>query len=450
MKKKFKISLIGAGTATFSLSLIKDLCLSKHLDTSEVSLMDINQERLDDAHNLCVRYAKELGSNLTITKTSNRQESLENTDFVILTALVGGHYRLKDGWDIAKKHGYKFGGSLHVVHDEPFWINFYQVKLMEDVYKDIQKICPQAWMLIVSNPVMMGITYLKRKYRDSKIVGLCHGYGAVYELAKTLGLEREKISFEILGVNHFVWLNKFNYNGEDAFPLIDEWIEKKSEKHWEECFIGDEMGPKKIDLYKRYGVYPVGDTGSPGGGAWGWWYHSDGDVQAQYKEDPDFWYNNYFESTAKNVETIRNAAHNGNAKIMDLVPPEHSNEPMIPIIEALAYDIEGVHIVNILNSGNYVNGIPLDFEVEIPALVSKRGIQGIKTFDLPKPVVSLALRDRVASVNMEIEAFESGKMERLEDLVMMDPWTTSKKQAQGLINEILDLPYHKELREHFS
>ena len=198
--KKFKISLIGAGTATFSLSLIKDLCLSENLNMSEVSLMDIDEKRLDDAYTLCSKYAGEAGSHLTLTKTTDRAESLEHADFVILTALVGGHQRLKDGWAAAKKHGYKFGGSLHIMHDEPFWINFYQVSLMESVYNDIQKICPQAWMIIVSNPVMMGITYLKRKYRDSKVIGLCHGFGGVYQLAKRLGLEKEKITFEVPGI----------------------------------------------------------------------------------------------------------------------------------------------------------------------------------------------------------------------------------------------------------
>ena len=125
-----KISIIGAGSSVFSLSLIKDICLTPNLQDSSVSFMDIDRGRLDAAYRLCRRYAAESGINLQLHKTTDRREALEGSDFVINTALAGseeagGHQRLQDGWAIAYKHGYRFGGSLHIVHDEAFWINFY-------------------------------------------------------------------------------------------------------------------------------------------------------------------------------------------------------------------------------------------------------------------------------------------------------------------------------------
>ena len=42
-----KISLIGAGSGCFSIGLVRELCASKYLSGSTVSLMDINRERLD-------------------------------------------------------------------------------------------------------------------------------------------------------------------------------------------------------------------------------------------------------------------------------------------------------------------------------------------------------------------------------------------------------------------
>ena len=64
------------------------------------------------------------------------------------------------------------GGSLHVMHDEAFWINFYQFKLFDSVIEDVLEICPNAWYLQVDNPVLAGITYVGRKYPAAKIVGL--------------------------------------------------------------------------------------------------------------------------------------------------------------------------------------------------------------------------------------------------------------------------------------
>ena len=65
---------------------------------------------------------------------------------------------------------------------------------MEDILKDILEICTKAWYVMVANPVMAGITYLKRTYPQVNLVGMCHGYCGVYSLERTPELEREHIS----------------------------------------------------------------------------------------------------------------------------------------------------------------------------------------------------------------------------------------------------------------
>ena len=203
-----KIGIIGAGSAVFSLNLIKDICLTPNLQDCLVSLMDIDPGRLETAYLLCKRYAEEVGIGVDLAMTTDRREALRDADFVINTALAADHGRLREGWAVARRHGYDFGG-LHIVHDEAFWVNFYQLRLMEEIARDMLEICPRAWLVMVANPVQAGVTYLKRKYPELNIVGMCHGYGGVYSLAQRIGLDPEKISYEIPGVNHFVWLTKF-------------------------------------------------------------------------------------------------------------------------------------------------------------------------------------------------------------------------------------------------
>ena len=52
-----KISIIGAGSARFSLTLIRDLCLTPNLAGCTVSLMDVDSARLAAAQKICQRYA---------------------------------------------------------------------------------------------------------------------------------------------------------------------------------------------------------------------------------------------------------------------------------------------------------------------------------------------------------------------------------------------------------
>ena len=119
------------------------------------------------------------------------------------------------------------------------------------------------------------------------------------------------------------------------------------------------------------------------------------------------------------------------------------------MIESIACDIPRVLIGNVANKGGYVSGIPTDFEVEIPVLVSARGVQGIQTGGLPPALLAHTLRDRVAPVNLELAAYNTGSKELLFQLIMMDPWSRSEAQARGLLDAILALPYHADMRAHY-
>ncbi|MBO4264665.1 MAG: hypothetical protein J5922_01120 [Clostridia bacterium] len=446
-----KITLIGAGSGIFSLNLIKDMCLSKYLDGSTLCMMDINEKKLNTAYTLCSRWAEEIGIKFSITKTLDRREALKGADFVIDTAMPGGYDYMIDGWNIAKKWGYNFGGSQHIVHDESFWINFHQLQLMESIYLDMQEICPNAWLILVSNPVMAATTYLYRKYPNIKLIGMCHGSTNARNLAFLMGLDLKKVSYECPGVNHFLWLNRFEYEGKDAFPLLDKWIDEEFDKYYEEHHTpSSKLSPKALDLYRKYGVFPIGDTCVPGGGSWGHFYHTSPEVEKKWNEDPTGWYLDYFERSRNGVAEMERIAFDTSKKVSDSYKLQRSPEPMIPVIEALAFDAELKIVINTINDKGYVEGVPLDFECEVPTIVSARGIQPLHTKPLPKPLQAWMMRDRIAPVNMELYAYTSHSREALIDLICMDPWTKTREQAEGLLNDILDMPFNAPMKEYYK
>ena len=51
---------------------------------------------------------------------------------------------------------------------------------------------------------------------------------------------------------------------------------------------------------------------------------------------------------------------------------------------------------------------------------------------------------------MELEALRTGDIGLLEQLVLMDPWTKSLKQAQELVRDILDMPCNAEMKAYFT
>ena len=52
-------------------------------------------------------------------------------------------------------------------------------------------------------------------------------------------------------------------------------------------------------------------------------------------------------------------------------------------------------------------------------------------------------------MNLELEAYDTGSKELLTQLILMDPWSRSLAQAKSFVEEVLALPYHEELRQHY-
>ena len=223
MSTSVKIGIIGAGSAQFSMKMVRDLCLTKSLDSSHVCFMDLDRERLNFVETLATRYATEMGSNLEFSTTEDRITCLQGADFVINTAYVKGHQHEWAMRDAAARHGYFYDG---VQMGE-----FYQLRMALSLAHDMEEACPEAWLLQVGNPVFDCTSVVSRE-TSIKVCGLCHGQYGYLEIAEVLGLEPDHVTFEATGFNHNIWLSHFIYEGEDAYPLIDEWIEKESEVYW--------------------------------------------------------------------------------------------------------------------------------------------------------------------------------------------------------------------------
>jgi len=64
MATPVKLSIVGAGSAQFSLSLVKDICLTESLGGSQICFTDTDEQRLEMVSSLAKRYAAEIGRDL--------------------------------------------------------------------------------------------------------------------------------------------------------------------------------------------------------------------------------------------------------------------------------------------------------------------------------------------------------------------------------------------------
>ncbi|MEM3945492.1 MAG: alpha-glucosidase/alpha-galactosidase, partial [Candidatus Micrarchaeia archaeon] len=172
-----KIAVIGAGSLAWSTTLVRDLCLTPSLKNSTISFVDINEERLNLIYTFAKRYASEVKAELNFEKTTNRREAIEGADFVINTAMAGGHSYYETMREVSEKYGYYRGINSvewNMVSDYHTIWGYYQFKLALSIAKDIEELSPEAWLLQLGNPVFELTTLISRETKTN-VIGLCHG-----------------------------------------------------------------------------------------------------------------------------------------------------------------------------------------------------------------------------------------------------------------------------------
>ena len=482
---KVKISIIGAGSAIFSLRLVGDICRSSELRNSLVSLMDIDEKRLWSIYTLAKRYAEELGAKVEFERTTDIERSIDGADFVINTALVGGHEQMEIVRKVGERYGYYRGidaQEFNFVSDYYTFSNYNQLKFFLNVAKLVEKLSPSAWLLQTANPVFEGTNLIYRLV-DVKVVGLCHGFHDVFVIMRTLGLDEKEIDWQIAGFNHAIWLTRFRKDGEDLYPLIDEWIEKKS-ADWKPKHPFDvQMSPTAIDMYRFYGRFPVGDTvrngswkynrdlktkmkwfGEPWGGpdseiGWEWYHNRVSEIAtimqkvAEYLErDPKM---KLLSEETKSFVLESMEKHDGIGNFVNDVfrmfdPEKMSGEQHVPFMESIVGGKKHRLFLNIPNEPRVIDGLPKDVIVEVPVLVDEDGIHPEKIEPpIPKRILKFYLIPRMMRMELSYEAFTTGDRRILEEVLMRDPRTTSHEQVVKVLDAILSLPFNADMRKHY-
>jgi alpha-galactosidase len=444
-----KVTIIGAGSVVFSLGLVKDLCLTPGLKGSKVCFMDINEERLEVVYRLAIRYAEDLGADLSFERTLDRKEALQEADFVINTATVThNEYFMKRRRALTDEHGYFYG---HTGMPE-----YHNLQVFLDVARDMELICPDAWILLAGNPVFDGSTLMTRE-TGIKVCGLCHGHYGYQGIARTIGLDPEKVTWQAPGLNHNIWLTHFYYEGKDAYPLLDAWIENESEKFWKENDnVSAQMSLSAIHQYRLYGLMPVGDTPRRGG----WWYHTDLDTRKRWYGgsgggDTPEGRQKILEGKEKKFQQMKEAAYDEKVRPIEMFGEKKTTEQHVPIIDGLVNDNEGQFQVNLPNRG-VLAGIPDDVVVELPAVVNKKGIQPLRVDPLPRKILLECLYPDWLRMERTLEALLSGDLSMMLLGVLDSHQTRSYEQAMEVMDALLNIEpnepmaHIEDVNDHYS
>ncbi len=105
------------------------------------------------------------------------------------------------------------------------------IPIMTSIARDIAEIAaPDCLLLNYTNPMAINCMAVARA-TGIPHVGLCHSVqGTSHQLATYLGLAIKDITYRVAGINHMAFFLKFEYRGQDAYPLLFELLNEPSFK----------------------------------------------------------------------------------------------------------------------------------------------------------------------------------------------------------------------------
>lgn len=424
MVRKEKIVLIGAGSLIFGLGAVGNILASKVLEGATICLHDINAETLDLAHQASQAAIDTRKLNFELESTIDRKVALKDATFILNSIEVAPRYPLLD---LDYRIPQEFGNTQVSGENGGLGSLFHSLRIIPPVMEicdDINNICPNAFLLNLSNPMSRICLAIKRKYPSLKFVGLCHEYQHFLPIIKNI-LDTSLSNLEIKGggFNHFgVFLSiKYKDTGKDAYPNL----RKKVPEFLANLKSYD--GFKLISfILKTYGYCPY-TTDSHYGEYLGW-VREKADIPAIRQ----FWASHGRVITNYRLKKLKQLIERG--KGHKIVKPD--DEHAIPIIEGILTDANYVEdSVNIPNDEIFTN-LPKDAIVECPAIVNKNGVNGFKLGEYPKGLAAF-LRTQYSIQDLVVEAALSKSKDLALQALLADPVVENYWQAKNILERML-------------
>ncbi len=216
-----QITIIGGGSYQWTPELLADLLGTPSLHGAHVVLEDVDPAPLVPMEALFRRLDEALGAKATVATTTDQRRALEGADFVIVTISTGGFESMAVDLEVPARYGIhqSVGDSVG-----PGGINrsLRNVPILVGVAEDMAAVCPDAWLLNITNP-MTCLTRAISRQTSVASVGLCHEVGNwTLDLAIALGKPQDAVRATVAGVNHFPVVTALEVDGEDGFAVLSE------------------------------------------------------------------------------------------------------------------------------------------------------------------------------------------------------------------------------------
>jgi 6-phospho-beta-glucosidase len=309
------------------------------------------------------------------------------------------------------------------------------VPVILKIAEDIRELAPGAMLANFTNPAGLVTQALSKYAPDVLAVGVCNVAIGVkrmildgLEQATGKTIDPARAELNTLGLNHLTWHRGFTVEGEDVWPqVIEGYISKlktEEEPEWEVHTI--EVLKMIPNYYLQY------------------FYHTDHKLAEQEKWPP---------SRAEEVMAIEKDL------LRDYADPTLTEPPPGLMLRGGAYystvatqllnahynDLGETHVVNTRNNGA-VKEWPVDWVLELPARISRKGVEPLPAEPLPQVCFGLIAQVKAYEL-LTVEAAVHGDREAAYQALLANPLGPKADQIPAVLEDMLET--HREYLPRF-
>lgn len=437
-KDGVKIVTIGGGSS-YTPELVEGFIKRyDHLPVKELWLVDIEagREKLETVGALAKRMVKKAGVPMKIILSYDRREALKDADFVTTQMRIGRLPARVLDERIPLSHG-MIGQETNGAGG--MFKAFRTIPVILDIVKDIEELCPNAWLINFTNPAGMVTEAILRYTNFKKAIGLCNvPVNMVAGFAKMLNVDESQVTMQIQGVNHFIFATDVFVDGVSRFDeLLNQYAHLK---------------PEDTIQMKNFVSLPYSPSFIKG-----------------LKAIPCPYHNYYFftkEQLEEELEQFKTGTVRGEvvSKTEEELFELYSHEELQEKPEQLAmrggakysdaacnliasiYTNKGdIQYVDVRNNGAIAD-LPIDSAVEVACRITANGPQPIATGALKLPISGYVQMMKTFE-RLVIEAAIKGDRDLAVTALNMNPLCPSDEIANTVIDELLEA--HKDYLPQF-
>ncbi|WP_269919727.1 6-phospho-beta-glucosidase [Caldifermentibacillus hisashii] len=436
MNKGLKIATIGGGSS-YTPELIEGFIKRyDELPVSEIWLVDIEegQEKLNIVSNLAKRMIAKVGLPIDIHLTLDRAAALKDADFVTTQFRVG----LLDARAKDERIPLKYG-VLGQETNGPggLFKGLRTIPVILDICKDMEELCPDAWLINFTNPAGMVTEAVLRYANIDKVVGLCNvPIGMEMAVAELLEVDHSRIRIDFAGLNHMVYGLDVYLDGVSVKDQVIKMVTALDENSFVKNIHGFGWEP---EFLKAINVIPCPYHN---------YYYKSREMFEKVKQEAEA-EGTRAEVVQKLEKELFELYKDPN---LDIKPPQlekrggaYYSDAAVRLISSIYNDKRDIQPVNTRNNGA-IAGIPDESAVEISCVITKDGPKPIAVGDLPVPVRGLVQQiksfERVA-----VEAAVTGDRNLAVLALTINPLVASDTLAKQIVDEMLEA--HKKYLPQF-